>query len=132
MTLDLDFYQTLIEEKAKKPRHFGTLADPDVVVRKKDILANDELELSLKLSPDGRRIVNAKWQGQGCAISKANMEQITETVLDLGELEKIKKLELVDVLKPLGLEKITPSRFKCVDLGWQVLQSALDKLPSGR
>ncbi len=132
MTADLDFYQTLIEEKVKTPRHFGTLSDPDVVVRKKDILANDELELSLKLSSDRKRIESAKWQGKGCTISKANMEQITETVLEIGELKKVRKLKLTDVLEPLGLEKITPSRFKCVDLGWQVLQSALDKLPNNR
>ena len=126
--MDVDHYQALIEERAKRPKHSGVVDDPDVVVKKRDILANDELTLMVVFNPEAKKVDYAKWQGKGCMISRAVMETIVSEVVRLKSLDKLKKLELVDVLKQLGLEAITPSRFKCANLGWQVFQATLDKL----
>ncbi len=126
--MNIDYYQALIEERAKRPKYRGILSSPDVVVKKRDLLANDELALAVTFNPKTKEIVQVRWQGQGCTISRAVIETIASEIAGLKSLDKLKKLKLVDILKQLGLEVITPSRFKCADLGWQVFQGVLDKL----
>ena len=125
---DLFFYQEIIEEKAKRPKHRGILPHAEVIVQRKDVLANDEFKLMLVLDRDSKNIIQAaKWQGKGCAISRAVMEEISSRLVGVS-FRKLQQLKLVDILQPLGLKKITPSRFKCVNIGWQIFQTALSKI----
>lgn len=124
---DAFFYQALIEERASEPLYYGSLPEADITVTKEDLLANDKLTLSVKLDSTHQRIISAKWQGKGCAISRAVMETIVQMIMQYQDINRLKKLTLLDILKPLGLERITPSRFKCADLGWQIFQAVLAK-----
>ncbi len=125
---DSFFYQEIIKEKVKKPKYKGELTQADIVVKKKDILANDEFTLRLKLNPNNSKLIQVvKWEGKGCTISRAVIEEISSRLVGV-PLTTLKQLDLVDILRPLGLEKITPSRFKCANIGWQIFQDALQKM----
>lgn len=144
-----DLYQELILDHNARPRNFGTLPEPTHVARGHNPLCGDQLDLQLQLDADG--IVQAvRFNGQGCAISRASASLMTEFMLG-------KQIELVcQVMRHFralvtggedasdagmaaaGMGKLAalagvrhfPMRVKCATLAWHTLQTALAK-PGG-
>lgn len=102
----------------------------------------DEMELRLRLSPDGQTIEEAAFTGQGCAVSQASADIMAELVT--GEsVEEAKRLtdlffrmiqgeelsddEQDDLDEAYELASISrmPARVKCAELGWRTLDSIL-------
>ncbi|MGR9087418.1 MAG: Fe-S cluster assembly sulfur transfer protein SufU [Gammaproteobacteria bacterium] len=134
-----DLYQEVIFDHNRNPRNFRVIEDADRQVEGFNPLCGDRLTLYLKM--DGDRIVDASFQGSGCAISTASVSLMTEIVkgktaqeadelfkkfheMTTGKDEKI-SLEAVGKLAVLAGVRDYPARVKCATLAWHTLDAAL-------
>src|SRR3989338_274434 len=133
-----ELYREVILDHFKHSAHAGNLPGADHTAEGNNPLCGDELAVFLKLT--GGRIQRARFQGKGCAISRATasmlMQQIEGKSLDeVGRLiEALKRLmqgeepdpsvELGDLEALAGVHKF-PVRVKSAALSWNVLEQAL-------
>ncbi|WP_411727229.1 Fe-S cluster assembly sulfur transfer protein SufU [Methyloglobulus sp.] len=134
-----DLYQEVIFDHNRNPRNFRIMADADRQVEGFNPLCGDRLTLYLKMDDD--RIVDASFQGSGCAISTASVSLMTEIVkgktgqeaeelfkkfheMTTGKDEEI-NLEAVGKLAVLAGVREYPARVKCATLAWHTLDAAL-------
>src|SRR3989449_6746016 len=76
MSISYDMYQEQILDHYKHPRNKGPLAGATKNARDSNPLCGDEVVLHVKV--DGSdRIVEVKFEGQGCAISQASASMLT-------------------------------------------------------
>jgi nitrogen fixation protein NifU and related proteins len=134
-------YQEILLDHNRRPRNYGPLADATCVERGLNPLCGDELTLWLRM--DGDRIADARFEGSGCAISRASASMMTglvkgKTRAEAAELiERFRALvtgtlEASDVPGALqvfaGVARL-PQRVKCAVLAWHTLHSALGGEP---
>jgi nitrogen fixation NifU-like protein len=134
-------YQQVILEHNKKPRNFGKLEAPTHQAEGFNPLCGDHLWVYLQLSPAGL-IEDVRFEGSGCAISKASASMMTaalkgKTRTEAQALFKQFHGLLRGELKPdvdandLGKLKIFsgiwqyPARVKCAALAWHAMNGAL-------
>jgi len=134
-----DLYQEVIFDHNRNPRNFRVMADADRQVEGFNPLCGDRLTLFLKM--DGDKIVDASFQGSGCAISTASVSLMTEIIKDkttaeaealfkifhemtTGKEEQV-QLEAVGKLAVLAGVREYPARVKCATLAWHTLDAAL-------
>ncbi len=135
-----ELYQSLILDHNRTPRNFGTLEGADRHAEGYNPLCGDQVAVDLK--PDGDRIADIKFSGNGCAISKASASLMTTAVKGktLAEAEALFSgfHGLVtgtavpeDPKKTLGKLAIFagvaefPVRVKCATLAWHALHDAM-------
>ena len=143
-----DLYQEVILDHAKNPRNFGPGGEADRKVVGHNPLCGDKLVLAVRVE-DGQ-VVDAHFQGEGCAISKASASLMTESLkgktvaeakalyegfheLVTGEpLDAASGAKLEDARAQLGKLAVFagvaeyPARVKCACLAWHVLDAALE------
>lgn len=143
MTADLrDLYQELILEHSKAPRNYGELAAPSHKAEGYNPLCGDHLTVYLDL--EGQSIRDIRFQGSGCAISKASASLMTQSLKGKtraeaeelfrqfhklvtgqpsgnGDRDKLGKLEAFSGVREF------PVRVKCATLAWHTLQAALEE-----
>jgi nitrogen fixation protein NifU and related proteins len=134
-----DLYQEVIFDHNRNPRNFRVMANADRKVDGFNPLCGDRLTLFLKM--DGDKIVDASFQGSGCAISTASVSLMTEIIknkteaeaealfkifheMTTGKEEQI-QLEAVGKLAVLAGVREYPARVKCATLAWHTLDAAL-------
>jgi nitrogen fixation NifU-like protein len=134
-----DLYQEVIFDHNRNPRNFRVIDNADRKVEGFNPLCGDRLTLFLKM--DGDRIIDASFQGSGCAISTASVSLMTEIVkgkteqeandlfkifheMTTGKDEQI-NLEAVGKLAVLAGVREYPARVKCATLAWHTLDAAL-------
>lgn len=121
-------YREAILDHYKHPRHKGHLDQPDIKRHDHNPLCGDEITIELK-TVDGK-VVDAAFNGRGCAISQATASMLMEEVIGKS-LEEIKQLDKEYILDLLGIE-IGPVRLKCALLSLKVLKAGawgLDEWP---
>lgn len=132
-----DLYQEIILDHSKHPRNCHAMAEANRQAEGYNPLCGDKLKLFLKL--EGDKVVDASFEGSGCAISTASASLMTESLkgktrqeaLDL--LEKFHELLTTDTPVRQDLGKLVvfcgvrdyPARVKCATLAWHTLKSAL-------
>ena len=136
-----DLYQEVILDHNRRPRNWGALDPHDRKADGYNPLCGDKLTLTLKL--DGNRIADVKFQGSGCAISKASASLMTDAVKGLTAAEAEALFQKVHdmVTAPVehgefdsSLGKLAvlsgvrefPARVKCATLAWHTMRSALE------
>ncbi len=136
-----ELYQEVILDHTKNPRNFRALADATTKADGNNPLCGDRVTVYLKL--EGGRIVDASFQGQGCAISKSSASIMTEAVKGKTRAQAEELFERFHALitgKPgaavddQALGKLAvfqgvsefPLRVKCASLAWHTLKSALE------
>ena len=133
-----DLYQEVILDHNRQPRNYGQLADANRTARGHNPLCGDRLSLALRV--EGGRIADVKFEGSGCAISKASASLMTDAVKgrtvdeatalfdrfhamvtsdDRGDDSGLGKLEAL-----AGVREF-PVRVKCASLAWHTLKAAL-------
>lgn len=134
-----DLYQEVIFDHNRNPRNFRVIDDADRKVEGFNPLCGDRLTLYLKMAGD--TIVDASFQGSGCAISTASVSLMTEIIkgksaaeaeslfktfhdMTTGKSEDI-QLEAVGKLAVLAGVREYPARVKCATLAWHTLDAAL-------
>lgn len=131
-----ELYQELILDHGRHPRCFGSMENPSVTKEGYNPLCGDRL--CLYLNVDQGVVVDASFDGAGCAISVASaslmLQAIKGKTVDEAEqlfsqfqamlMEEDHSLDL-GKLNALSGVKQFPMRVKCVTLAWHTLKSAL-------
>ena len=139
MSADLrDLYQEMVLDHGRHPRNFRSMENATSQSVGFNPLCGDKLTLFLRYESD--RVVDASFQGSGCAISTASASLLTETVKgktrreveDLiatflvmvtgsgaADAEKLGKLMVLEGVREF------PVRVKCATLSWRTLEAAL-------
>jgi nitrogen fixation NifU-like protein len=117
-----DLYREMIIDRYKNPRMRGTLDPHDYSYQDDNPLCGDRIRVDLRVGDDGR-VTEAAFTGEGCAISQASADLLTEAVVGKS-LEEIKALGKQDVLDLLGIE-LGPVRLKCALLSLKVIKAGV-------
>ena len=137
-----ELYQEIILDHSRHPRHFGALANANHVAEGFNPLCGDRVKVYLKVD-DENRILDAAFEGRGCAISVASASLMSEMLSGrtVDEAERLMSgfLELVKGEKAEGLGRddretlevmagvsAFPMRVKCATLAWHAMKSALE------
>jgi nitrogen fixation protein NifU and related proteins len=137
-------YQDLILDHNRAPRNYREMADANRRVEGNNPLCGDRLTLWLKM--EGDTILDAAFQGSGCAISRASASLMTTAVkgktrneaealferfhrLVTGTLTP-QETESLGKLAAFGGVSEYPVRIKCASLSWHALKAALNQ-PNG-
>lgn len=142
-----DLYQDVILDHNRNPRNFGrleTASEGTGEIRHADghnPLCGDRL--TLYVDTDGTTIRDIRFEGSGCAISKASASLMTEAIKGKPVAESVKLFESFhelltgdpSVKGKAGAElgklavfegvREFPVRVKCATLAWHTLQAAL-------
>lgn len=114
-------YSDILLDHFRHPRNYGSLDAPDISNEQFNPLCGDRIRIELKLE---HSIVNeARFKGDGCAISTAAASLLTEMVLgkDVEELTNMSDARLISALE----SNIQPARLQCVLLPLQALREGL-------
>ena len=141
MASDLgDLYQEVILDHNRQPRNFGDLPGANRRAEGFNPLCGDRVTVSLNL--EGDVLKDIRFQGSGCAISKASASMMTETMKGRTRsqaerlFQEFHRLLTEDSGAPdaADLGKLVvfsgvrefPIRVKCATLAWHTLRAALD------
>jgi nitrogen fixation protein NifU and related proteins len=114
-------YSDVLLDHFRHPRNYGSLDAPDISNEQFNPLCGDRIRMELKFE---QSIVNeARFKGDGCAISTAAASLLTEMVLgkDVDELTNISDVRLISALE----SEIQPARSQCALLPLQALREGL-------
>jgi nitrogen fixation NifU-like protein len=135
-----DLYQEVILDHNKRPRNFGPLPDANRSATGHNPLCGDTLRVDVRL--EGERIADIRFEGSGCAISKASASLMTDTIKGrtVAEADSLfdafhRMVTTTDHDAPpddtLGKLSVLsgvaeyPMRVKCATLAWHTLKAAL-------
>ena len=120
-----DLYREIIVERYKSPHFKGHLEKADIQFQDENPLCGDFLHIDL--SVDEKDIItDARFDGQGCAISMASADLLMEAIIGKS-VEEVKQISKQDILDLLGIE-LSPVRLKCALLSLKVTKAAVYKL----
>jgi len=134
-----ELYQEVILDHGRTPRNFGKIEGTELHADGHNPLCGDRLTVYLEL--DGGKVVNARFDGSGCAISVASASLMTEAIMgqDLARVEQMfqdfqalltGKLDPEEAPARLGKLAVFagvrdfPVRIKCATLAWHTLRAA--------
>jgi nitrogen fixation protein NifU and related proteins len=134
-----DLYQEVVLDHGKRPRNFGPLEGETHRAEGLNPLCGDHITVHVKV--DGDRVGEVRFEGSGCAISKASASVMTGVVkgksrqeID-GIFERFHALvtegpregdeEALGKLAVFGGVHDYPTRVKCASLAWHALRQAL-------
>jgi nitrogen fixation NifU-like protein len=134
-----DLYQEVILDHNKRPRNFGTLEGASHHAEGHNPLCGDRLSLDLRV--DDGVIGDVRFQGTGCAISRASASLMTDSIKGrrVDEVERLferfhrmvttppdEDVEDLGKLSALAGVREFPVRVKCASLAWHTLKAALN------
>lgn len=132
-------YQELILNHYKRPRNKGELPEATAEIHMLNPTCGDEIRLRVQV--EGDRVVQARFEGQGCSISQAAASMMTALLDDRpvdearaliarfkelmhGDTDAAKDRSLKDLRALAGVAKF-PVRVKCALLPFNALEEAL-------
>jgi nitrogen fixation NifU-like protein len=135
-----DLYQEVVLDHGKRPRNFGPLDGATHRAEGLNPLCGDHLTVFAKV--DGGVVREARFTGDGCAISKASASVMTGLVKGKTQAEidalydrfhalvtegpaGAADLEALGKLAVFGGVHDYPPRVKCASLAWHTLRAAL-------
>jgi nitrogen fixation NifU-like protein len=135
-----DLYQEVVLDHGKRPRNFGPLDGATHHAEGLNPLCGDHFTVHAKV--DGGVVREARFEGSGCAISKASASVMTGAVKGKtpAEIDALfQKFHALVTEGPAGvpgaedLGKLAvfggvheyPTRVKCASLAWHALRAAL-------
>lgn len=135
-----DLYQQVILDHYKKPRHKGRTNPVHREQRGHNPSCGDTIELTLTLNEAGDQIEDAKFDGEGCAISMASADLMAATVRGQSVEDALAMIERFQAMMrgegefPREQRKLNamqgvaqfPVRIKCANLTWHTLRAALE------
>src|SRR6476620_11288873 len=116
-----NLYSDILLDHFRHPRNYGSIDAPDISNEQFNPLCGDRIRIELKF--DESVVSEARFKGDGCAISKAAASLLTGLVVgkDLRELANISDERLISALE----SDIQASRLQCALLPLQALREGL-------
>ncbi len=136
-----ELYQDLILDHGKSPRNLREIDNPTHSAEGFNPLCGDRVQVFLRIDDDGN-IVDASFDGSGCAICTASSSLMTLEIVHHSTKDAREKFHAMQDLlagdSQAGIEEIGrlaalsgvrrfPMRVKCATLPWHTLISALDE-----
>jgi nitrogen fixation NifU-like protein len=134
-----DLYQEVVLDHGKRPRNFGPLAGVTHQAEGLNPLCGDHFKVYARV--EGGAVREARFEGSGCAISKASASVMTgivkgKTAAEIDALfERFHRLvtegprpgdeDTLGKLAVFGGVHDYPTRVKCASLAWHALRAAL-------
>ena len=135
-----ELYQEVILDHNKRPRNFRAIESPSHHAEGYNPLCGDHVHVYLRL--ENGVIRDIRFEGHGCAISKASASMMTEALKGKTE-EEARALfdrfhhlvtdDTIDLdeedlgkLAVFGGVREFPARVKCASLAWHTLHAALE------
>jgi len=114
-------YSDVLLDHFRNPRNFGSLPAADISYEAFNPLCGDRIRIEIEIR--GHTIEEARFKGDGCAISMAAASMLTEMIVGstITSVEIISGDELVKALE----SEIQPTRVKCAILPLEALQSGI-------
>jgi nitrogen fixation NifU-like protein len=120
----MDMYAENILEHYKNPHHCGSLNDPTATAEDANPFCGDKYQLELKIK-DGV-IEDAKFDGEGCAISKSALSMLMDEIIGK-KVEDVEKIDKEKIYEMMGVD-LGAARVKCALLGLVILKKAIINL----
>jgi nitrogen fixation NifU-like protein len=120
-TVDSSFYREQIMDHYRNPRYRGRLAGPTASYEELNPLCGDMIHIDLAIA-DGH-LVDARFDGHGCAVSQASASMLLEEVVGK-PIAEVAALDRDDLFALIGVT-LSPARMKCALLPLAVLRAAL-------
>ena len=134
------FYNEILTEHNRNPYHKHPLKVVDLMLEGVNPSCGDDILLNLKMNGDV--IEDASFQGDGCAISQASADMMSDLMVDKTPQEAIElcrlfgrmvrgeetddsKLAALDEAASLKDVSHMPARVKCAELAWRTLEEML-------
>lgn len=141
-----ELYQQLIIDHNRNPRNFGPLDDANRTASGDNPLCGDRIRVYLRVA--NGIIEDARFEGNGCAISQASASLMTTAVRGKSPADALALFQafhrmvtspptVAPEAKALGKlaafagVRTFPARVKCANLAWHTLRAALEGDPSG-
>jgi nitrogen fixation NifU-like protein len=140
MTELRELYQELILDHSRTPRNFGALPDATRHAEGYNPLCGDHYHLHARM--EGDRLAALRFEGTGCAISKASASLLTQALAGKTAAEARTLFEVFHALvtgaAPVDRERLGklavfagvaefPARVKCAALAWHTLLALLEQ-----
>ena len=134
-----ELYQQVILDHSKSPRNFGKLDGANRTAQGHNPLCGDQV--TVYLSVEGDCVKDVRWQGAGCAISRASASILTTAIKGKSIVEVKALFDKVHNLVTTGngndpdLGKLAvfagvykfPARVKCAILPWHAAVAAMNQ-----
>jgi len=117
----MSLYSEVLLDHFRHPRNYGSLDEPDISQENFNPLCGDRIRIELKL--DRAAIKEARFKGDGCAISTAAASLLTEMVTGL-EIKAVAAISNEEMIAALESD-IQPARIQCAVLALEALREAL-------
>ncbi|HLD03431.1 MAG TPA: iron-sulfur cluster assembly scaffold protein [Candidatus Dojkabacteria bacterium] len=117
----MDIYREKLLDHYHNPRNYGELLKATNQIRVENVSCGDTINMQVLISK--KTLKKVKFMGEGCAIAIAAASILSEHAQGK-PLEQLKKLQLADLLKLMGVE-LTLSRRKCASLCLESLKAAI-------
>lgn len=117
-----DLYREQIIDRYKNPQMRGSLDPHDYTYEDDNPLCGDRIRIDLRVNGEGK-INEAAFSGDGCAISQAAADLLTERVVGMS-LDEVKSYSKDELIELLGID-LGPVRLKCALLSLKVLKAGV-------
>jgi nitrogen fixation NifU-like protein len=134
-----ELYRSRVMAHARAPRNFGALAEATHRAEGHNPLCGDQVTVMLRCAE--QRIVEARFEGAGCALSMGSASMLTEALAGrtLADAEALRGEVMAMLAGDAGSEaraalgelsalsavSAFPARLRCVTLAWETLGDAL-------
>lgn len=136
-----DLYQEIILDHNKNPRNYGAMNDCTHKAEGYNPMCGDHYSIYLKI--ENKLIIDVRFEGAGCAISKSSASMMTAN-LKGKTVEEAKKMfsefqnmmtsdqpcvevpKEICTVEPLQGVREFPTRIKCATLIWHTMNNALN------
>lgn len=118
-----DLYREELLQHYKNPHNFGELTDSTCQITETNSSCGDSLTLKLKIV--NGIVVDAKFTGNGCAVSMAATSLLTDYIRGKS-IEEIKTIDF-EFMQDLIGTTVSPGRVKCLTLGARALMILLNQ-----
>ena len=112
-------YSDVLLDHFRHPRNYGSLNSPDISYESFNPLCGDRIRIELRL--DRTIVQEARFKGDGCAISTAAASLLTELLIGTNIEQPISDDELIAALQ----SDIKPARRQCALLPLDALRHGL-------
>ena len=114
-------YSDVLLDHFRRPRNYGSLAEPNISNEQFNPLCGDRIRIELKLEESV--VSEARFKGDGCAISIAAASLLTELITgeDIEAISGLTDERLIAALE----SDIKPARRQCALLALQALREGL-------
>ena len=114
----MSLYSELILDHYQNPRNFGEVNHPTHQSKVSNPLCGDKIKMTVKIEKN--KVADIKFEGVGCAVSKASASMLTEYLKGKTK-EELQKVDKKFIIKMLGIE-LGVNRIKCALLPLEALK----------